>query len=855
MSLVDDFVPQPKHLPSGHVYGNDGSGKYHFQPTPVTSRLAERFEHVIDRLGDLQNLPIGPALILSLPIRNAVCTPRSLSAAAAAMHNVYRCGNHIALEWTLSHGWRDRRYLEPLTARLIGSLDRPHRITIRDRRQASQILQQAMGESDSKRAWHSFCACAAAWWSDPLPYLIWSHCAGVQPLQPLSRGAWARYHTKLPLLATATLAMVEVTPTQSAYFSASGQSAQADCILRAIDAVKQARRKHKSRQAFTDAALRDLYEQLHEAQRAGRLQVLLIGFVIDLVTNGGIKGELAIDSLVGYLLQTLIRLFNALLDKDLSALGGEGWRAIYMFVLKDDTIGKRQRSKIAATLSAFHDFISWLGVPPLPGGTGSRGATLPPRAEVVWPSEIERSVEWLEAAAANGDRMARQCILALLLVNEFMVRIEEILGLRCGDFRATESGLTIYVYPRTRDGRLKAHSVRRPVDLKSAELTRRLRAWLAQRRIEAAEDEDFLFGSPRESRARFQHGQTYALVERALKVGSGAVDATSHGPRHRIGSEDGAQVCMPTTQLVDINPIDQISASSGQGVTHSLRSTYLNIFEEPLWAFALSAWGDQDTHSGVCLPPWMPTVDQGIVLDRTGAWKQMTYQPPPPEPVSFQTVLWVLTDLSQELSTETTRARNGVTRSDIKVIARAASLALNKVRPKAEQRLDGGGDFAAHQLTLIELEPLFAAHAQEKYQPVLQWLGSACSSAASKQVLKNALSEWKGVTKGYSLSLDNVHDALGLIALLKASGVPKQRLLITHRCPAARLRPAIRQLAWRLRFEEKVRRGLPRVRLHICSVDSDSSGAIDSAISVKGLLGLLAAAEAWFAIRESKEHV
>lgn len=851
MKFSDDITPEPTPLPSGHVVGVDTSGKLQIQSTLITSELAEQFECAVERLGDLQGLPIGPALILSLPIRNAVVTPGSLTAAAAAIQNVYRSGEHLALEWRLSHGWRDRRFLEPLTCSLLNSIDRPHAITTRDWRAARDLLQHAMGEAHPRHVWRQFCASASAWWSDPMPHLLWSHCAGVRPMQPLSREAWARFHTKLPLLPSAALAPPEITPARMAYFAAGGQSAQSDSVARAVSIVKSSAVKHKSRQAFAEDAVKQLTDLLGEAQRAGRLQVLLVGFVIDLVINGGVRGVLAIGSLIGYLGQTLIRLFKALVDMELNAMGGDAWRAVYVSVLDDKIVQEtQQRNKIGATLTAFHDYLSWLGVPPLLAGLGKGGPLRPPRAEVNWRHEVARSVTWLESRAATGDRLAQQASLVLLLIDEFMVRIEEVLGLRLGDFQVTGTGLTLFVYPRIRDGRIKADAVRRPVDLKSAELIRRLRAWIVQRRtLEGSDDEDFLFGAPRDKRSRFQHGKTYALVELALKVGSGEAEASSHGSRHRGGSEEGALACMPAAQLVDINPIDQISAGSGQGITHSLRSTYLNLFEEPMHAIALAAWGDNASGDAAALPPWAPPVEHGIALDRDEAWKSVTYETPATAPIGFDAVLAVLTDLSQEFGVESIRSRCGMSADEVKTIARVASSALSRILPKAERRFVGEGDFTAHQMTLLDLEPLVASSSQEKYLPVMEWLQSALSSGTSKRILTAATVEWKAAVRRFHLSLDEIHDMGGVIALLRAAKVPNHRLLITHRCPLAQLRPEVRQLGWHLRFEEKVRRGEPRVRLHVCSADSNGPGAIDSAISVKGLLGLFAAAEAWLAIR------
>jgi len=853
MSRRDDLIPEPRPLPSGHVFGVDASGKFVFQPTAATSHRAEEFEQIVQRLGDLREIPIGAALILLLPMRNAVLTPASLNAAAAVMHTVYRVGDHLALEWSVAHGWRDRRFLDPVSSDLLARLDRPYVITGKDHRLAREHLQRAMQEADSQKVWHRFCACASAWWSDSLSTLLWSHCAGVSILQPWSRSTWARCVTGLPLYLRDPSAHVEITPAQTAFFQTNRQSSDADVVVRSVYIVRDVWLRHKSKQHFKDAVLKDLHELLLEAREAGRVQVLIVGFVIDLVINGGVRGELALSSLLGYLSQTLVRLFKALVAVDLRALDGAECHAIYRSVLEDETLGERQRNKVAATLAAFHDYLAWLGVSPLPTKLGGSGAMRPPRAEAVFQEDIARAVQWLDTAASAGDRLACQAILALLLLDEFMARIEEVLGIRLGDFESTERGLTLYLYPRIRDGRMKADAVRRAVDLKSPDLIKRLHVWIARRKLEGGEPEDFLFGAPRARRERYEHGATYALVEEALKVGSGASDATSHGVRHRRGSEEGQLACLPSSTYVDFNPIDQISAGAGQGLTQSLRETYLNLYELPLYQLALQAWGAGADATTATLPQWVPSVEAGIALDRDGNWALRPYQPAPVRPLRFTDVWSVLIDLSQRFSVAAIATRTGVSTRSVQAIAQVAACALNTIRPEAERGFIGGGDLTSHILTLIDLKPLITASGQPKYHPVRQWMEGALLSAKSRNLLTAAVAQWKSLVRGFCIDLDEIHHALALTTMLRAAAIPRNRILITHRCPASAVRPEVRSLGWHLRFEEDVRRGLPRIRLHVCSVDADSPGAIDAAISIKGLLGLLAAAEAWLAVVSAAE--
>jgi hypothetical protein len=840
-------------LASGHLMSRDPvTGKIELQSTDLTSSLCEQFEVTRVRLGDLATWPAPSALIVAPVLYEAVLTPEALRRAVAGLPGMYACGPDVALEWSMKGGWRDRRFLTPRTLALLPSAQSgPLSVGRADWIHANRRIQEAVSISSTTEAWAAFTSQASAWWSAHLPTLLWTHCAQVVLLQALDRASWARLHSGLPLL-MAESDKLELTEIQRKYFDCQLQSKDEE-VLREIKRIFLFyARHHGSRQDYATKCVDDLNKLIPRAVAAGRVQVLLLGHALDLVSNGGVLGQLAISSLVNYVSQALLRVFHAILPIPIGELGPWTLGPAFRTVLKDTREG--QRGKVHACLSALVDFLTWLGVPRFHFGADGFLVDRPPRARVVWTHENDRGCQALAPLALAGNRQAQQAVVVLPLLNEFMVRIEEVLSIRMGDLRRTALGYTLFLYPRTSDGRIKAGAVRRPVDIRTEAALRELHRWMSQRESEGstpdATPSHFLFGHQRHGEQRFDPAGTYTLVEWALKVGTGSPDASSHDARHKVGSEAGAQACMPLALLSDINPVDQISAAAGQGVTHSYRETYFNTFEAPLRAHALRAMPNESDPAPP-VPAWVPDVCDGIALDRDQAWSRATFKERPKARRQFEDVLEAVKDLAAGLSQSSICSRVEVDEADVPVILTTVAKALDRVRPASERLAGVETSTNLQSRTLRELvSTITLIDNKSKFAPLRAWIATARGDIGVKELLQRVILTWKPCVKEWHFSLDELEQARPMYLMLNAAKFPRRVMLVTHALELSQVPREVRDLGFHMRPEPVVRRGRPRLRLHVCSCDATDRGARDAAISMKGLYVLLATAEAWLASHE-----
>ena len=833
------------------------TGKVELQSTSETSMLCEQYESTRVQLGDLSTWPTASALIVAPVLHEAVLTPESHKRAVAGLSGIYRYGPDVALEWALKDGWRDRRFLTSASRALL-TLDGPGPIRIgrADWVYANRRVQDATGTSSAADAWAALTAQASAWWSAHLPTLLWTHCTNVVPLQPLDRESWARLHSGLPLLMEDP-ELPRLSEVQRRYFDCNLQSKDEEVIRQIRRILLKKALLHKSRSDFVRECLKDLNDQIPRAVAAGRHQVLLLGHVMDLLINGGVKGQLAISSLVNYVGQTLLRVFRAILATPIGDLGPWNLAPAFREVLVSTT--PKQRGKVHACLSALIDYLGWLGVPRFRLDDEGLLVDSLPRAQVVWTHEIVRAIEALLPLAGKGSRCAQQAVVVLALIDYFMVRIEEVLSIRLGDLRRTDLGYALLLYPRTSDGRIKADAVRRPIDILGELVLRELHRWMEIREREGSTPDKtprhFLFGHARHGEHRFDHPGTYELVEWALKVGSGRRNASSHDSRHKVGSEEGVEACMPHALLTDINPVDRISAGAGQGVTHSYRETYFNTYESPLRAHAeraLTGYVDRTQPS----PPWLPDVSDGIGLDREEAWECAKAPAGEESRRGFEDVLAAIKDLAAGIGATSVAIRAKVDAADVPEILSTVAQALDRVKPAPERLAGVGSNESVQSQTLRDFLPVISSiDNKSKFAPVRHWIASAEEDENVKRILERVIWTWKQCVKDWHFSLDELPQARPTYLMLDAAKVPRSVMLISHALELDRVPREVRDLRWHMKRDAAVRRGRPRLRLHICSCDATDEGARDAAISMKGLYVLLAAAEAWLAIHAKRETV
>jgi hypothetical protein len=388
-----------------------------------------------------------------------------------------------------------------------------------------------------------------------------------------------------------------------------------------------------------------------------------------------------------------------------------------------------------------------------------------------------------------------------------------------------------------------------------AESKVRLYAWLSMRRRQGAKDEDFLFGAPRISNTRHLHAETYALVELALKVGSGDPNATSHGARHRGSSERTEAAISPDSQFVDVNPLDQISAAAGQNVTQSLREAYVHLFEKPLYEFTQKLFINEKGVDNAVIPGWINDLEFGIELDRAEQWKSFSLTSAPLPSPSFSSVLEAIEDVSRGFSLDSTALRSHMCESAVKKISKVCAAALYAIEghTSREVREFASRDFHQQQLYLISKHSWFRQTHQDKYEPLREWLNCASTSESIAALAKKAIEELHYAVKGGFINATDDTEISSLIQAIRDSGTPPHRVLVQHAIPESALPKSFRRYGFQLRPDTKVRRGRFKVRLFICAVDADSPGARDAAIAMLGFYALFSAADSFFHIVENQE--
>lgn len=838
-----------KH-PSGILYGVDDSGKIHFQSTPESSKLEAQFVSIAEKLECQVHLDPRVRIIFSLVMNDACISQKSHRAALAAFGSIYKSGESVKVDMKYEHGWRDSRRLSEQTLEILQTQTAPVVFTSYHMRVANQALCNVLNISDAEGAWNTFYAMAAAYWGSSLPKLLWAHCVHISPLQPLTKKAYVRRQTGMPLRHACSADEMQVAQERSTYFSVQVQTLNMTCIIDAIQLVVDQASENQSKQAFVQKVVNGLRGHIGQAMLHGRLQVLLILAAIDLIANGGVQGELAISSMVSYMQSTYLKLARALINKHLDALTGAGWLAVYEDVLQQSTGNKDQ---IRAALAAFHDFLEWLDVPQLPRGIGGHKERRPPKAEVVWDHECRRAIDWIELHADHKDRVAELSVLAILILGALMIRVEEVLNLRLCDIHFASGVCTVFVYPRISDGSMKSSGVRHPREVTDAMALRYLRKWFDQRSAEVGIDTNaYLFGHRREAGRRFEPGRVYQLIVLALKVATGEPTASTHCPRHRNSSLAIEQQLMPDTPTTEYSAIDQISSDAGQNVTTSLRETYVNIYEDALYAHVQRRRPYAGNPIDWNKLQWIPNATKGIELDDQEAWKAIKF-PSYVESMALEDVIHCLVDLCDGMFSELAIAfRNNMTIDQVQMIADVACKGLDNFKKTDGKWPDPASDMLSRRLKLQQHKPMLFASLQDKYFPIRNWIDGNHQSEGARRLIERCLSDFRFAVKRWHFSGEELRDCASAIDLFQEAQLPVQRMLVTHSVNNSVLPDYIQQLGWTIDEPRKHRRGEPRIRFHICSVDADSPSSQDAARSMKGFYSLVIAASAFFQVKHPK---
>jgi hypothetical protein len=312
---------------------------------------------------------------------------------------------------------------------------------------------------------------------------------------------------------------------------------------------------------------------------------------------------------------------------------------------------------------------------------------------------------------------------------------------------------------------------------------------------------------------------------------------------------------MPDVHYVDVNPLDQISASAGQNVTQSLREAYDHLYEKPLFLFTAAQFKGNAEYANIAIPSWIHDIEFGIEIDRENRWKQFEFVRPTPLPVTFSTVLDAVEDLSLGLSSDSVALRNHLPERAVKAIARICASTLYSIGGHSinEVREFNSRDFHEHQYFLVSKHSWIRQTRQDKYLPLHEWLDRSSQSEKAGTLARKAIKEWKPAVKNGFLNAGETTEIASLIQVIRESGTPSFRVLVKHSIIESDLPKALVRCGFHFHHEKVARRGQWKVRLFICAVDADSAGARDAALAMHGFYALFSAAEAHFFLIDNKE--
>lgn len=524
-------------LPHPHVViARDQVGRVQMFPRASAGAAVARFERFRQVLAALELMPVDSA---GMPLAcligfEIVCERNSLPAAYAAASAMRHWRGRPFLDWLDAGRSLCRRFVSPLTAIAIAAQpDLPPLPA------AMRALRDALASRGLCRADVEPADCVAdlqvdagAWAVHHLSGYLASHVIGVAPLACVPRSALAREESRLALVAADEADVAEPDP---------GDACAGDAV-----AALHARNASHVRRALRDvlAVEQGVSEHVQRRRVLARLdQVrgstgirdlplrLVLDFAFDLIARGTPQTEpLALVTAADYLMHVIDGLLAevpALLAEPSDA---DRWLRAYARI--SDGVHPGARHKASAALSAFHAFVVATIDAPALHGPAVRGVTVepPPRANLVWPHEIDWIRGQLDRA---GDRLIEQVRAVLELLWTTGARIGDAWSLLMQGVRNAENhGLEIAFDPLRAVDRQKTPAAVRELSVRDAIAAETLSAWHRRRVREGAEPRHLLFGDPHAPRRIWREGETVALLSTLLKAAAGDRDISIHTLRH-----------------------------------------------------------------------------------------------------------------------------------------------------------------------------------------------------------------------------------------------------------------------------------------------------------------------------------
>lgn len=557
--------------------------RVHFRAAPLESYAARRFARLVDVTlrGEVRFQTPACCVAWSLIIFDAIATREDLLCALPCLAGLYTWRNQVCLDWRDIDGRHQRRYLSAFTQAALASglpakIDAAATLTAID-----TLLADFYPTHPGRYTLDILLADARAWFREHLPDPLYAHVAGWVPMASLPRSTLAREETRQALMVDNAPGELPIRPegfqmAVGAYLSSRSQD-RGNWLLAELVGICR-RNKALGNAQDRKRMLEGCLALAQRAEDAGPISALILAWSIDLLESGTRrKAQIRAVSASKYIGSAADRLLAAFRNLDVETVPAAQFPIIYRQLL--DGLSSSQARTLASALSSWHFFLTtWFEVEPLRQSLHKWLPKTSPKANLLWPHEVDRIRSWL-AEDDSDQRVVRQLRVAFEILAAIRIRASELLNLRLQNISIDANAAHIEIATAARDGGLKSEAARRVQTTDDPATVAVLREWIRQRHGEGAYPVDYLFGDPYRPDKKYRSGQLYVALNRVLKAVTGDMNVASHALSHTHVSLRWLEATRKHPDT-DINPFEQLAAEAGHESPHTGFSVYFHFGEE-----------------------------------------------------------------------------------------------------------------------------------------------------------------------------------------------------------------------------------------------------------------------------------
>lgn len=784
----------------------DNFGRIHFRPMQETARLAEVFRGIQTKLIRREIATQDPLaqLVLALVGFEAIVIQEDLVKALIAAPDAYRFGRNLVVEWKREDKRQDRRFLSTITASCIKALPKAPIGELAAKEAIAAAVTSAFPNKDVGN--DELFRAATAWAYESLPGVLIGHVTGLAPLCALSRTTLARHVSGQALTIEDDMSSVAsevIGEGMDRFFQQCATTGSAWAIAELEEACTRKRnvpRHHNKRNMLLHCQL--LSRKLGEADS---LSALLVAWAADLIESGTqTKPDIHPGTIHKYVRYIAMQLHLKVKADDILEWSRENYEECYRSIVTDAPAGKQGNT--ASALSSWHAFlVRWFDVPPLKISLHKDAAEPLPAANVIWPHEKRRIVEWLNDAAGD-ERLVGQLKVAIEIAWGSRIRANELFRTRLRNVRIYPDILEIEVAPMIRDGKPKSKSGLRVLTYKDPDAQAVIRTWIMRRKSEGALSSDFLFGDPHQPEKLYRLGSLYTTLNLLSKTASGDPTVSLHTWGHTWISV-ALENALCSTPEADIDPLDSIATEAGHlsGITSARHYAHLfegplrhhlnlNLRSVPLSSRIASTWSSV---SPVALRQrtfvqrlpaqsiyWDSILDKPIAMDLPSADAGISLSVPT-SPLNFrqrkratlEDVIRAIQDIARGMDKGTVALRSRRTEEWVTSLHGCMHTILSRIVHMPKQQY--GSDAALQDRIASVLQSPrnaidFSRINQEKFAGIRKMLSHMDADEARMFV-----STWESCYSGSFINLMDGHAAVRLFTQLATADVPRDQLVLS----------------------------------------------------------------------------